>query len=78
MSDIVPSANLVALIPVGIESLVFDKAPTKTLVIASLDNEPESHVTLTVVFVEKDDELIVPKIVPGVAAINFILLPACR
>ena len=44
--------------------------------IASLDNEPLSQVTLIVVFVENDDELIVPKIVPGVLAINLILLPS--
>ena len=44
--------------------------------IASLASEPLSQVTLTVVFVENDELAIVPKIVPGVVAVNLILLPA--
>ena len=39
-----------------------------------LSKEPLSQVTVTVVFVEKDEELIVPKIVAGVVAVNLILL----
>ena len=74
---IAPSAILPAAItPVGIELFVLANTPICTLVIASLDKFPESHVTLTVVFVEKDVLDTVPYIVPGVDATTLTLRPA--
>ena len=56
-----PVATCVSVInPVGNELLDLLKIPTKIFVRASLDNEPLSQVTLTVVSVEKYDEDIVP------------------
>ena len=73
---IAPSAIFaVAITPVGIELFVLANTPICTLVIASLDKFPESQVTLTVVFVEKDVLDIVPYIVPGVDATTLTLLP---
>jgi hypothetical protein len=67
-----PVPNLAALIfapvatcasvinSVGMELFVLLNIPIKIFVRASLDNEPLSQVTLTVVSVEKDDDEIVP------------------